>query len=175
MRPEERKKALLFLQKKKQKNFAPLRAVLKRPRTRTPKVFFDSFLFTKKRNLLSFSQPGPEAGFTLLEVMAAFVIAALGSLVLYQAGFSGTAESVTAAHYQEAVIRAQSRLATIGVLTPLRPMRLSGDDGGGFHWALTIVPDQTNHTTLTLYDVQVTEWFGNRQVALDSKRLGPKQ
>ena len=115
-----------------------------------------------------------EAGFTLLEVMAAFVIAALASIVLYQAGFNGAAETATAARYQEAVVRAQSRLATIGVLTALQPEQLNGDDGGGFHWRLSIAPEQSTGT-LTLYAVQVTESFGNRQVTLATARLGPTQ
>jgi general secretion pathway protein I len=114
-----------------------------------------------------------EAGFTLLEVMAAFVIAALASLVLYQAGFTGAAQATAAARYQEAVVRAQSRLASIGTLTALQPERLSGDDGGGFNWQLSITPEQSNGAGLTLYSVRVTESFGNRQVTLATKRLGP--
>ncbi len=113
-----------------------------------------------------------QAGFTLLEVMAAFVIAALASLVLYQAGFNGAAETATAARYQEAIVRAQSRLASIGTLTPLQEMQSNGDDGGGFHWALSIKPAQSTGS-LTLYAVQVTESFGNRQVTLLTERLAP--
>jgi general secretion pathway protein I len=111
-------------------------------------------------------------GFTLLEVMAAFVIASLAAIVLYQAGFNGAAETMTAARMQEAVVRAQSRLATIGVLTPLQPMQQSGDDGGGYRWRLVIAPEQSSGS-LTLYDVRVTERFGGRQVVLATKRLGP--
>ncbi len=114
--------------------------------------------------------PHSEAGFTLLEVMAAFVIAALATIVLYQAGFSGAAETLTAARYQEALVRVQSRLATIGVLTPLQAEQLSGDDGGGFHWRLRIAPVQSNGT-LTLYAVQITESFGTRQVTLTTEKL----
>jgi general secretion pathway protein I len=114
-----------------------------------------------------------EAGFTLLEVMAAFVIAAFASIVLYEAGFNGAAESASAARYQQATIRAQSRLATIGTLTALRPAQASGDDGGGFKWRLDISAETSNGQGLTLYDVQVEELFGNRSVTLNTKRLGP--
>jgi general secretion pathway protein I len=113
-----------------------------------------------------------QSGFTLLEVMAAFVIAALAEILLYKAGFSGAAAAATAARYQEAVVRAQSRLASIGPLTPLRPAQVSGDDGGGFHWQLRIARAQSTGT-LSLYDVQVTESFGDRQVALRTKLLAP--
>ena len=112
-------------------------------------------------------------GFTLLEVMVAFVIAALASIILYQAGFSGAAASASAARYQEAMTRAQSRLATIGTLTSLRPIHADGDDGEGFKWQLSISPETSDGQGLTLYDVQVTERFGNRSVTLSTKRLGP--
>lgn len=115
--------------------------------------------------------PGRDGGFTLLEVMAAFVIAALASIVLYQTGFNGAAETATAARYQEAVVRAQSRLATIGVLTALQPEQLNGDDGGGFHWQLTITAEKTVGP-LTLYAIDLTESFGSRQVTLTTQRLG---
>lgn len=113
-----------------------------------------------------------DAGFTLLEVMAAFVIASLAAIVLYQAGFNGAAAAVTAARLQEAVVRAQSRLASVGVLTALQPEQLSGDDGGGFRWRLSIAHEESNGA-LVLYDVQVSEIFGNRQVTLTTKRVGP--
>jgi general secretion pathway protein I len=113
-----------------------------------------------------------DGGFTLLEVMVAFVIASLATLVLYRAAFNGAGQAAVAARTQEAVVRAQSRLAAIGVLTTLRPEALSGDDGGGFRWQLRIAPAQSNGA-LTLYDVQVTEIFGNREVRLTTTRLGP--
>lgn len=115
-----------------------------------------------------------ESGFTLLEVMAAFVIAAFGSILLYQAGFEGSAGAAAAAHLQEAVVRAQSRLASVGVLGPLQPGQLSGDDGGGYTWQVSITPDQSNGT-LALYQVQVTERYGNRQVTLSTERLSTAQ
>jgi general secretion pathway protein I len=113
-----------------------------------------------------------ESGFTLLEVMVAFIIAAMACIVLYKAGFSGVAEEVSAARYQEAVVRAQSHLAALGPLTKLQSEQLSGDDGGGFHWQVRIAAGPSTGT-LTLYDVQVTERFGTRAVTLTTKRLGP--
>jgi general secretion pathway protein I len=112
-----------------------------------------------------------QGGFTLLEVMVAFIIASLASLVLYQAGFNGAAETAIAARYQEAVVRAQSRLASIGTLTPLQAAQASGDDGGGFHWILDVTAESSSGT-VTLYDVQVTERFGDRQVTLLTQKLG---
>jgi general secretion pathway protein I len=112
------------------------------------------------------------AGFTLLEVLVAFVIAALASILVYRAGVSGAAETAMAARYQEAIVRAQSRLASLGTLTALQPMQLSGDDGGGYHWQVIIAPLQSA-PDLGLYAIRVTESFGNRHVALLTERLGP--
>ena len=117
------------------------------------------------------TKPREEAGFTLLEVMAAFIIAALAAIVLYQAGFNGVVESMTAAHIQEAVVRAQSRLASIGTLTPLQPEQLSGDDGGGYRWQLDIEEEKSNSLAV-LYSVRVTERFGGRHVTLATEMLG---
>lgn len=113
-----------------------------------------------------------QAGFTLLEVLVAFVIAALATLVLYKAGFDGAAESAVAARYQEAVARAQSRLASIGTLTALQPENLSGNDGGGFHWRVSIAALQSGGGQ-GLYAVRVSESFGTRQVVLATEKLGP--
>ncbi len=114
----------------------------------------------------------PESGFTLLEVMVAFVIAALASLVLYQVAFNASAQTLTAARYQEALARAQSRLAALGPLTPLQPGRTSGDDGGGFSWEMSIAPAQSNGQ-ITLYAVRLTERFGGRAVTLATQRVAP--
>lgn len=114
----------------------------------------------------------PDSGFTLLEVMVAFVIAALASLVLYQVAFNAAAQSLTAARYQEALARAQSRLAALGPLTPLQPGRSGGDDGGGFSWEMSITPEQSNGQ-ITLYAVRLTERFGARAVTLATQRVAP--
>jgi general secretion pathway protein I len=112
------------------------------------------------------------AGFTLLEVLVAFVIAALASILVYKAGVSGAAESAVAARYQEATVRAQSRLASIGTLTALQPMQLSGADGGVYHWQVTIAA-MRSVPGLGLYAIRVTESFGDRHVTLVTERLGP--
>ena len=115
-----------------------------------------------------------QAGFTLLEVMVAFFIAALATVMVLQASFTGAAQSRVASRTQEAVARAQSRLASLGVLTMLQREDLSGDDGGGFAWHLSVAPLQSTGG-LTLYGIRLTETFGNRQVTLITKRLVPSR
>jgi general secretion pathway protein I len=110
------------------------------------------------------------AGFTLIEVMAALVIAALAIVVLLQAGFTGAAENQAALRYDQALSRAQSRLASFGTLTPIQAETLSGDDGSGFRWQVKITR-VTGNGPLGLYAVDLTETFGGREVELRTERL----
>jgi general secretion pathway protein I len=111
-----------------------------------------------------------DSGFTLIEVMAALVIASLAIVVLLQAGFTGAAENQAAARYQQALSRAQSRLASFGPLTPIAPGTLSGDDGGGYAWQVDITQLQAAKP-LALYGITITEIFGSRRVVLQTERL----
>jgi len=77
-------------------------------------------------------------GFTLIEVLVAFVIAALALSVLTQAGLDGIRGATLAARTQEAVARAQSHLAAIGDAP--QPGDRQGDEGDGFHWHVRIAP-----------------------------------
>lgn len=127
------------------------------------------------------------AGFTLLEVLVAFIIAALALAALFKGASGGLQSARIAAHYQEAVSRAQSRLAALSA--SIQPGRQSGDDGGGFLWHTTVeagpavvVPRPTTRLgrqdvdRSVLYAVTVVlSWQmdgGVRQVVLSTQRLG---
>ena len=86
----------------------------------------------------------PEEGFTLLEVLIAFAVAALGLAVLYRGGLEGVFAARTGARMQEAVSRAQSRLAAACVTPSLIPGVNAGDDGGGFSWRMAVIRDGTH-------------------------------
>ena len=79
-----------------------------------------------------------EAGFTLLEVLVAFIIAALALGVLFQGGIGGLTTANAAARYDEALSRAQSHLALAGVGPDFQAQDRQGDEGGGYHWHLRI-------------------------------------
>lgn len=123
-----------------------------------------------------------ERGFTLLEVLVAFVIAALALGVLFRGTLDGLRSAQAAGRYEEAVTRARSRLAalTAGGLTPGDHQ---GDDGNGFHWRERITAIETaappppgTGGSLALYAVSVgVSWTDGkrRTVELDSERIGP--
>jgi general secretion pathway protein I len=128
--------------------------------------------------------PAP-AGFTLLEVVVALVIASLALIGLFQAGSGGLFAVDTAARAEEALQRAQSHLAAVGRDAALVEADTTGDDGGGYRWQLHVLPvtqrqavaaDGTTSQMTTLFDVQVSiSWKAHghkRAVVLRTLRLG---
>jgi general secretion pathway protein I len=81
-----------------------------------------------------------EHGFTLLEALVAFVIAALALGVLFDAGVSALRGARAASRYEQAVARARSHLALAVHTSPLVPGDWQGDDGSGFTWHLRVTP-----------------------------------
>lgn len=128
-----------------------------------------------------------DAGFLLLEVLIAFIIAGAAIAVLLQAGASGLNATRTASLYQEAVARARSHLDAAVHGPALVPGDNQGDDGGGYHWRVRVAPSATTtlqpHGTsgrsglpVTLYAISV--WIawrdgnGSRDVRLDTEQIG---
>lgn len=83
------------------------------------------------------------AGFTLLEVMAAFAIAAISLAVLYRGSIDGLTGARLAERTGEAVARARSRLAATCHGARLTVGEQSGDDGAGFAWRTAIARAET--------------------------------
>jgi general secretion pathway protein I len=81
-----------------------------------------------------------EQGFTLLEVLIAFVIAALALGVLFDAGVSALRGARAASRYEQAIARARSHLALAVHASPLVAGDWQDDDGGGFIWYLRVAP-----------------------------------
>ena len=129
----------------------------------------------------------PAGGFTLLEVLVAFAIAALALAALYSGGIEGLVTTRTAIRRDEAVARATARLEALCHGARLAPGPQSGDDGSGFRWHTqvqvadsTVVPrgtadDPHPPLRLTLYSVTVTvTWPGtlrSHQVSLATRCL----
>lgn len=84
-----------------------------------------------------------KAGFTLLEVLVAFAIAAIALSVLLRGGVDSLSAARLAGRYDEAVSRARSRLDAMCHGARLAPQTLSGDDGGGYRWRVEVRPRES--------------------------------
>ncbi len=127
-----------------------------------------------------------ERGFTLLEALVAFLIAAMAVAAVVRAATRAVAATRAASQYEEAVARAQSHLAVLSAVRLAESDR-QGDEAGGFHWRVRIAAAAAGHVAgqfrfvpagaLTLYRLTVTiswrEDGRSRAVRLDSARLGP--
>ena len=130
------------------------------------------------------------SGFTLLEVLVAFIIAILALDVLFDAGLTGLHASHVASSYEQAIAHARSHLALAVHDTPLIAGDWTGEDGGGFSWHLRVEPiaatavrpafsatPQGSRTfPLTLYSVSVVvawhDGYRLRHVRLDTEQIG---
>jgi general secretion pathway protein I len=138
------------------------------------------------------TEASADAGFTLLEVLIAFVIAALAIGVLYGGTVTGLDATAISAKYDEALSLARSHLDPIGHGAPIAIQQTSGADGEGFTWHLRIRQaasrpmqlndqDRTNDikpSIAVLYDIIVTESWKvggqQRQVTLATRRFDIK-
>lgn len=126
-----------------------------------------------------------DQGFTLLEVLVAFVIAAAALTALFSGGLGGLRATAVSARYGEGVSRAQSHLAAATTGSPLEPNDQQGDEGNGFHWRIRITvlaagtPDPIAPRTpvLNLYAISAavswTEDRNTRTVQLDTQQVSP--
>jgi general secretion pathway protein I len=73
-------------------------------------------------------------GYTLVEVLVAFMIMALALTVLLRIFSSGVRNVGIASDYAQAVLIGESRLATAGIDEGLAPGETSGVEADGFHW-----------------------------------------
>ena len=83
-------------------------------------------------------------GFSLLEVLVAFSIMAMASGVIYQIYAKGTAAAILGKEYTEAVIIAESQMASLEIETGLADRTVSGISEGKYAWRMTI-RDQGKH------------------------------
>jgi general secretion pathway protein I len=85
-----------------------------------------------------------QGGFTLLEVLVAFVIFALVFATTLQI-LSGSLRNVKrSAEYTQAALWAQSRLDAVGIDPPLESGQYQGEFDHDYSWELEIVPYEFN-------------------------------
>lgn len=83
-----------------------------------------------------------QSGFTILEVLVAFLVAALLLAVILSGFSTGLSSLARADRMSQAALVAQSRLAELGVLEPLQEGEVSGQDEqhSSYRWRVTVLP-----------------------------------
>jgi general secretion pathway protein I len=127
---------------------------------------------------------------SLLEAIVALIIAGMAAVGLFEATGTGLRATQTASMYDQAIVRAKSRLAAATHGSNLATGDWRGDDGGGFRWRLHVAPVATASVRpigligprsaasipVVLYAVSV--WVGwddggvEREVRLDTEQVG---
>ena len=129
-------------------------------------------------------QPTPRkvtAGFTLLEVVVAFVILALALGVSFETFSTGLRGTLAAGDHAGAIVRAQSRLSEIGLTEPVQPGVLEGRFDGTYGWRQEVRIADRHESTIggrdahVLYDVALTVYWGTgaqaRSLVLNTSRV----
>lgn len=139
------------------------------------------------------TRPHSQSGFTLLEVVIAFVVLALVLTSVFQVFSTGLARTANLDEYSRALVIAQSRLASANMEEGVKEGQAKGESPDRhFQWTVTTArhqetaaapnsaPATAPQATFGLYrvDVQV-DWRGadgkERKVALAGLQLGPPQ
>ena len=116
-------------------------------------------------------------GFSLLEVLVAFVILALILGVLMQIFSGGLRNASRVDEYQQAMLLGQSKLASIGIEIPLKVSESDGEFDAVYRWHISIrpylvAPTQTSDQTglpvpilpVSLLEVEIQVlWGGSNQ------------
>ena len=130
-------------------------------------------------------------GFSLLEVLVAFVILALVATALFRLFSGGLNNAAAAADWSRALLVAQSQLELAAAGQPLREIEESGTDGTGqIRWASRVTPyvapevdpelERLSDALPTrLYRVSVDVRFAGangveRALTLATVRIGPR-
>lgn len=125
--------------------------------------------------------PRQHSGFTLLEVLVAFVILAGVLGVVMRISAQAMDASLRAAERQQALMLARSQLDRVLARRELLPGSERGDfDLAGFHWELDVMPftfpEQENELLETIilpYRIDLRVYWGqNYELQLTTLRLG---
>ena len=125
----------------------------------------------------------PEArGFTLVEVLVAFAIAAIALATLFRIFAGGLQSAQISEAEARATMLAESRLAAVGVEQPLAEDDQAGETEDGYRWRIAArgIDSGEGAHPVRRYEVTVTVAWGpederERAVVLRTIRLGPKR
>jgi general secretion pathway protein I len=121
-------------------------------------------------------------GFTLVEVLVAFAVAALGLATLFQIFAVGLRNADASEAYARAVMYAETRLAAVGIEQELQPGENGGDLDDGYRWRVVVEPyrEDDMNAAVEVFAISVTvSWGGQgaaaRALTLQTLRLGAEQ
>jgi general secretion pathway protein I len=139
---------------------------------------------SRSNNRCGAGRPAP-AGFTLLEVLVAFMVVALALGALLPALSQGMNGIQASQFYAAALAEARSKIEQVGAVIPLEDAELSGKTGTGLDWMMRIHREGSaarlsmadeGKAAVRLFDVEVRVSGGRgRTVALRTLRLGPRE
>lgn len=92
-----------------------------------------------KRRLAAPAPPGRNGGFTLLELLLAFVVFALSFATVLEILSGSMRNTVRARHYSEAALTAQSLMDQVGQEIPLQAGFSSRGEAGEYGWEINIL------------------------------------
>ena len=131
-----------------------------------------------------------QSGFTLLEILVAFTILAMGMGVLMQIFSRGVNGAILSDRYARASTLAESKLASTGIEEPLKEGVSSGKFDDDFTWTLNVRPFEDPSLealpggvapilNVRLFEVELAVNFTTddqrqRQVVLTALQLVPK-
>lgn len=123
------------------------------------------------------------AGFALVEVLAALVLVLMTLGVVYQAYGTAFDTSARAKHVTEALLAAESKLAELGAMRPLRAGASSGTLADGYSWSAVVsaysagLRSDLDVMPVRAFDIEVTVAWGARahqSVTLGTIRVVPR-
>ena len=122
-----------------------------------------------------------QRGFSLIEILVAFVILAMSLTVIFRIFSGGLRNVALSEDYAQAVVLAESQLSAIGISEPLEQGVTSGEWDERFRWQRMVElyqpweQDKALDAPLLGYLVTVSvDWMHagrNRQISLSSVRL----
>ncbi len=106
-------------------------------------------------------------GFSLLEVLVAFTIAAVSLGILFQIYAKGTTSAIVGKEYAQAIVIAESKLAETGLSEGFDTGDRDGLENDKYHWLISIQNYEEEQPTdfvipLTLKEVSVTVSWQSR-------------